>query len=221
MNRDQLILKTATEIVMLRKKLSDLAFDAVESIKTIPGNEVAKRAIEVAAVQGNTIGFVGRETAGRLVLVAAQFGVPAFSAKACLCGNYGNVRQECKCAISQIRKYQQGKLFQQVKNANIIVEVDEHVMPGPSGEEGAAIKARIQKAREFISLVEKYQETADTVAMMKMAKNDLALTTAQIEVISLIGMSVMALEGSSTIVHVHHIVEAIQYAGLRRGIFLN
>ncbi len=215
MSKDMEILSTAFEILALRKKLTNLAWSESERIKDIAGNEIAKRAIEVAAVHGISIGFFGREVAHRLTLVAAGFGVPAFAAKPCPCGRYGSMRESCRCSISVIRRHQNSKEFQTALGADMLLEVDEYAtVPNARNEEAAAIMARVKKAKEFekeIIDAPEYAMTDDAKNMLRVAADTLELTTARVDLVKNLARCSMVLEGVSTIIHAHHIAEACSY----------
>lgn len=73
----------------------------------IKGNESAKRAICVAAVQKHSIVLMGAHGVAKSMLVAAaaRVDVIAHEVLSCPCGYYGDVGKACKCTAKEIEKY--------------------------------------------------------------------------------------------------------------------
>ena len=207
--------KISEQIVGLRNTLREESMKANPNLmQEINGYEVAKRAIEVAAVRGHSIGFLGGDSAQRLVILAGQFGVPAFADKTCPCGNYGSPRQECKCTVARIRKHQTTKAFGLVKGADLVIEVVENYLTTKYlGETFETVMARVLAAREFIKTHTEYKDGLDGQALWKLAINDLNMQFNQIETVKAIALSCAALN-QSEVVRPEHVCEAIQYGAM-------
>lgn len=99
------------EVVRYRTKLLGLtaSVDVHGPGAGIHGQEMGKRALEVAVCGDHTILFVGPHGVGKTMLrcLGVALGHHAsFEALPCPCGNYGDGRQECRCTAAKIEQVQ-------------------------------------------------------------------------------------------------------------------
>lgn len=205
--------KIAAQLIKLRFALQDESMKGNHNLmQQIKECEMAKRAIEIAAVHGNSIGFFGGDNAHKLVILAGQFIVPALADKNCPCGNYGSIHQACNCSIARIRHYQSSKKFAKVKNADLVVEVMENLPPtNRVGENFETVMARVQAARDFLVVHPSYKDTLDGQALWKLAIYDLGIQSGRLDVIRGIAQVIAALDRLD-VVQPQHVAEALQYA---------
>ncbi len=72
------------------------------------GNEMAKRALVVAAAGNHSLLLVGPPSCGKTMLraVALELGLPqTFEFRPCPCGHRNNPRQDCSCTARQIERH--------------------------------------------------------------------------------------------------------------------
>lgn len=71
------------------------------------GNEMAKRAVQIAAAGQHSILLVGPASSGKTMLraVCHELGVQAcYEARHCPCGDYGDPRRACNCSMAQMKR---------------------------------------------------------------------------------------------------------------------
>jgi predicted ATPase with chaperone activity len=96
--------RQAMNEIFRRTKAATNGYDAAS---IICGNEMAKRALLVAAAGGHSILFVGPPNCGKTMLraVALELGLGStFEARPCPCGYHGSPRRACNCSCSKIER---------------------------------------------------------------------------------------------------------------------
>ncbi len=74
----------------------------------IYGNEMAKRAVVVAAAGNHTLLLIGPPNCGKTMMraVALELGLSqTFEARPCPCGHRNNPYQDCSCSVRQIERH--------------------------------------------------------------------------------------------------------------------
>ena len=159
----------------------------------------------------------------------------------CPCGNLGDPRRECTCQPWQVQRYL-GKI-----SGPLLDRIDMHMeVPAlkysdlassePSGEPSAAIRERVQQARDLqhgrydgepircnaqmgSKHVKKFcAATDDAKELLKTAILNLGISARAYDRILKVARTVADLAQSDTI-HAEHISEAIQYWSFDRGLW--
>ena len=180
----------------------------------IIGQEHAKRALEVALAGNHTIAFIGKGEAQALVEWAVGHGLTAWAEQKCPCGYYGpDGHRECACSLSQVKKWQKRKSFQNALNAEIVVECPpprnyqaEAWASGHKGEPETAMLARVEAKGP------KPEPVLDGTgkSLLKVAIRQLALDSNRVESILGVTQTIAALAQANQI-GIAHLAEAIQY----------
>jgi magnesium chelatase family protein len=157
----------------------------------------------------------------------------------CPCGFFGDRIHRCRCSPQQIRQYQtkiSGPLLDRI---DLHIEVPsikyKALMVKETGEPSAAVKQRVQRARDrqkkrFVEVVvqtnacmtDKQIRTFCAIddeshALMEMAIEKLGLSARAMNRILKVSRTIADLEGLEKI-EAAHVAEAIQYRSLDRGI---
>jgi predicted ATPase with chaperone activity len=109
--------QTANEIA----RRATVAVNGHDAANIIHGNEMAKRALVVAAAGNHSILFVGPPNCGKTMLraVALQLGLgTTFEVEPCPCGYRNDPRRACQCRYSQIERH-----LRKLPVADISIEV--------------------------------------------------------------------------------------------------
>ncbi len=119
---------TDTKLAALYRQVSNeverrarIAANGHDAAALVHGNEMAKRALVVAAAGGHSLLLVGPANCGKSMLraVALELGLgQTFEARPCPCGNYSNPCAGCSCTAPQIERH-----VQKFPVADITVEV--------------------------------------------------------------------------------------------------
>ncbi len=145
----------------------------------------------------------------------------------CHCGWHGHPSGRCRCTPAQISRYQNRISGPLLDRIDILVEVPaldfDDLRRRPDGEPSAAIRARVNRARErqiprgstnaqldSRALAEHCRLDADCEALMRGAFDALALTGRSYDRILRVARTIADLDGAESIAAVH-LAEAIQY----------
>jgi predicted ATPase with chaperone activity len=202
------MLQAILDEVRRRAKIATTGLDAAAIIH---GNEMAKRAVQVAAAGRHSILFVGPANSGKTMLraVCLELGLDAtFEARPCSCGNYGDPRADCHCTGRQIER-----TFAKFPVVDITVQVfrPSDRERGIQGTSLAHMDDHIAQAKHFKS-VDLDEHSAN---LLKAATAELGLDPAALERIIRVARTIANLDQSKRI-GPSHTCEAINYRMLRR-----
>ena len=87
------------------------AMEASNALAALAGNEIAKRALQVAAAGGHTIMLIGNGVATELrALAVEKLGMDPEKVIAwppCPCGNFENPNRACICSARAVERHQE------------------------------------------------------------------------------------------------------------------
>lgn len=89
------------------RRRTQMAANGHDPAAIIWGNEMAKRAVQVAAAGNHSILFIGPSNSGKTMLraVGLALGIDdTYEARVCPCGNHDDPRAVCHCTAAQIRR---------------------------------------------------------------------------------------------------------------------
>lgn len=187
-------------------------------LDSIPACEHVKRAIEVAAVGELSLTLCsigrGREYAELLAAAAMGYGVAVTLIRPCLCGNHGDVAQDCTCTPDRVARFRRRSGFVRALAADIYGEV-----PAPAIRLGSVwgvepderIRERIAHAR---SLPRPTQSDGAAQRLTQAAVHQLQPTHMQLARWQVVA-GVIAQMAGAKLIGAAHLAEAIQYRARR------
>jgi len=188
------------------------AINGHDAAAIIRGQEMAKRAVVVAAAGGHSIHLVGPPNTSKTMLraVALELGLAeTFESRPCPCGYATDPRRDCKCTARQIERQRA-----RFPTADITIEVP----PVPERE----LSSKLQGT----TLAEMRQQIGDMAqhksveldepgrTLLKAAVSDLGLDAATRETVLRVARTIANLDGRENI-EPSHVCEAINYRMLR------
>jgi len=182
-------------------------------LEHIPGNEYAKRAIEVALVQENSIRFTGGKTAENLATWAETRGLHSSAVQPCICGNLGSSKKACTCTPSQRVRHLSKINAEQFDVEMEVKDQPDKVYKLLVGElkqekEEEMLKRVIQAKKRIKTIKTKLDE--DTKQLLKVAIDKMNLDFYQAKTALKLALSIASLSGYSKIRNIH-LGEALQY----------
>lgn len=187
-----------------------------ETLDTTPGQEVAKRAIEVALAGLHSLTCVGREWADIMAAHARRLGVEARAVKPCPCGNLGTPTAECTCTPAEVRRWRRNRLYTVPRGADLVVEVHEppaRACVSYRGELETDMLARALAVRAAPPIPLRV-DCGDGVRLLELACQKIGNLTARVPQIIAVAATIAQLDHDKTI-QVRHVAEAIAYRGPR------
>jgi predicted ATPase with chaperone activity len=185
-------------------------------VDEVPGNEHAKRAVEVAIAGRHAIGieaprsnFSYAQVLGRF---AAANGATAFVVQPCPCGGYGSAFDMCDCTVDEIAAHQSTPAYQNALLADIFLQAPapprkklEAFLAGRRGESDEAILARIEAMPDEVGDEDEWARRllAGAAEQMHMDGQEVAQARAVARTIARLA--------SAPVIYPVHIAEALQY----------
>lgn len=193
------------------KRRTTIAVNGHDAGAVIFGNEIAKRAVTIAAAGGHSILFVGPGNSGKTMLRALclQLGIEeCYEARPCPCGNSSDPLTSCKCTAKQVER-----TVAKFPVADITVEVHRPRDRDRNyrGTSLADMQAHIGQMSRFTDET----PVADAGTLMKAATRELGFDIVAVARIMSVGRTIANLDRSEQ-VRASHICEAINYRMLNR-----
>jgi predicted ATPase with chaperone activity len=191
--------------------------ELAQRIDRVPGNEHAKRALEVALTGGFSITFtsVGASYCDALALaqLARQHGITAYCMRPCPCGNHGDSYRACVCRPAVITRYLARAQFRNALQADLHMQVvtrqDQRLGQRQRAEPDEQILARVSEAKQRQTVAIEVRDAA-TDRLMTAAIRQLDLSTAAVQRTFRIASVIAGMARSNTI-GAAHLAEALQY----------
>ena len=193
------------------KRRAAIAVNGLDAGAVIFGNEIAKRAVTIAAAGGHSILFVGPGNSGKTMLRALclQLGIEeSYEARPCPCGNSSDPLTLCKCTAKQLQR-----TIAKFPVADITVEVH-RPRDRDRNYRGTSLndmQAHIKQMSHFTD--ETPVDEAGT--LLKAATRELGLDLVAVARILAVGRTIANLDRSER-VRASHASEAINYRMLGR-----
>ncbi len=199
--------QAAVEIAR-RAKAATNGYDAAS---IICGNEMAKRALLVAAAGKHSILFIGPPNCGKTMLraVALELGLgDTFEARPCPCGYHGSPIRACNCSCSKIERC---RASWPVADITIeVVQPPQRELSGRPGTGVAEMKAQIARMSSHTDLT----LDQDSANLLKCACAEYAIDPDARNRIIAIARTIANLDWSEQIGPAH-VCEAINYRAFR------
>jgi len=199
--------RQAANEIARRAKAATNGFDAASIVY---GNEMAKRALLVAAAGNHSILFIGPPNCGKTMLraVALELGLGiTYEARPCPCGYRNDPRRACECRISQIERH-----HRKLPVADINIEMvcpPEREMRSPGTSVGE-MRKQIEAKTGFDSL----ELGEDSRNLLRAAASELGIDPDARPRIIAIARTIANLDRNERI-EARHVCEAINYRAMR------
>ena len=199
--------RQAANEIARRAKAATNGHDAASIVY---GNEMAKRALVVAAAGNHSILFVGPPNCGKTMLraVALELGLGnTFEARPCPCGYRNDPRRACQCSCNQIERH-----VRKLPVADISIE-----MVSPAEREMRSPGTSLAEMRQQIEAKTGYESLElgdDSRNLLKAAISELALDADARNRILAVARTIANLDRNERI-EARHVCEAINYRAMR------
>ena len=212
--------KLNTLLLDIRLELRNRALaQCADPLVLVKGQEAAKRAILVAAVQKHAVLMIGPPGCGKTMLAVscARLGVPALEMRPCPCGNYTDPRAPCRCSPYQIRRHldKHKKQFEQV---DIHIEVPPVPMRQLNSQLNGIGLAQMERQLAEATPIDQVAAeitNENSLALLRIAGSELGLSADAVAKVKSTARSIAALDGATDI-RQEHVAEAINYRRLDR-----
>ena len=187
------------------------AVNGHDAATLVHGNEMAKRALVVAAAGNHSILFVGPPNCGKTMLraVALELGLgSSFEVWPCPCGYRGDPRRACGCSFKQIERH-----VRKWPATDISIE-----MMCPPEREMRSAGTGLAEMRQQIASKTAYESLElgdDSRNLLRAAVSECALDTDARNRVLAVARTVANLDRCERI-EARHLCEAINYRMLRR-----
>lgn len=208
---DQKLSKLRQQAVQEIERRARAATEGLDTAATIYGNEMAKRALIVAAAGSHSILFVGPPNCGKTMMraTALELGhAEIFEAWPCLCGNRSDPRAACNCTVRQCERH-----LRKLPVAEITVEMmrpTEREM-GVVGTTLADMREQIDAASEFSSV----ELDGITEGLFDRAASEMRFDIPTRQSVLTVARTIANLDNSEHI-QPSHLMEAVNYRPLSR-----
>ena len=187
------------------------ASDGLDPAAIIYGNEMAKRALIVAAAGNHSILFVGPPNCGKSMMraVAVELGhAQTFEALPCPCGNRSDPRAVCNCTVGKCERH-----LRKLPVAEITVE-----MMRPAKREIGIVGTTLAGMREQIAAASAYTSTEldrITAELFDRAASEMNFDIPTRKSVLAVARTIANLDNSEPI-QPSHLMEAVNYRPLSR-----
>lgn len=182
-----------------------------EAGRDIIGNELAKRALTVAAAGKHSALFIGGPQMGKTMFraLAADLGLlDTFECLPCPCGARGDVYRPCECTPAKIKRMK----FPETDITVEVCRVPEREWKQDKRHWTTAAEMR-QQIKQMGAFPTNYDQPCEE--LLKYAVNEFGLTHARVERIRAVARTVAALDRSEVVTS-SHMNEAINYRGFNQ-----
>jgi predicted ATPase with chaperone activity len=188
------------------------AVNGHDAASIIHGNEMAKRALVVAAAGNHSILFVGPPNCGKTMLraVALELGLgTTFETRPCPCGYHGSPVRSCECSVPKIENC---RAVWPVADITVeVVQPPQRELTGRPGTGVADMKAQVARMSGYADLA----LDNDSMNLLKCACVELGIDPDARNRIIAIARTIANLDNSRQIGPAHT-CEAINYRAFRR-----
>jgi predicted ATPase with chaperone activity len=199
--------RQAANEIARRAKAATNGYDAA---RIVYGNEMAKRALVVAATGNHSILFVGPPNCGKTMLraVALELGLGnTFEVRPCPCGYRNDPRRACQCRFNQIERH-----LRKLPVADISIE-----MVSPAEREMRSPGTSVADMRQQIEAKTGYESLDlddDSRNLLKAAISEYALDADTRNRTLAVARTIANLDRNERI-EARHLCEAINYRAMR------
>lgn len=196
------------------RRRTQMAVNGHDAATVIWGNELAKRALQIAAAGNHSILFVGPSNCGKTMLraMALELGLDeTYESRCCPCGNHSDPRSECTCTSKQIER-----TVAKYPLADITVELCR-----PLEREINSRGTSLADIRGYVSTMSKFTDESlegHSVNLLRASINELGLDLVTVARIQAVARTIANLDHSEQIKPIH-ICEAINYRSFRRATY--
>jgi predicted ATPase with chaperone activity len=211
---DQALADLRQEVVNECGRRTRMVVEGLDPAQLILGNELAKRAVTIAAAGGHSLLLMGPKFSGKTMFraVANALGLDeVFEFRSCPCGEYGDPLASCRCTVAQVAHHRR-----KMPAVDVSVEVfrpnereRRTLSPGTSLDD---MRRQVASANPRELVEKKFPEDAE--AILKFAIQEYGLDPVTESAIRGVARTVAGL-GREVVVRGIHVSEAINVRPLR------
>lgn len=208
---DHKLSKLRQQTVQEIERRTKAASDGLDPAAIIYGNEMAKRALIVAAAGSHSVLFVGPPNCGKSMMRAAalELGLTdTFEAQRCPCGNRSDPRAVCNCTVRRCERH-----LRKLPVAEITVE-----MMRPTKREIGVVGTTLYDMREQIVAASDHTSTEldrITAELFDRAASEMNFDIPTRKSVLVVARTIANLDQSERI-QPSHLMEAVNYRPLSR-----